>query len=232
MEEQLDLIAKEKYEDKLVYLNCFETLNKLTNSPSMKKKEYKIDDNHFYIIGKYGPVIKEVDSNSLSKDAYRFKAVIKDVDTGKLEAGYYTLQDLLVDSDSINEKKRTDMIGKYNGYDLRLKKGKYGLYAEWGENRQSLSKQFGNRPLDNISYDEVTQCLDIHGQEQSNEAQVHVPISVNENISIRNGKYGDYIFYKTMKMKKPAFYKLTGYAGNYTDKQSLLKWISDTYYIC
>ena len=63
-------------------------------------------------------------------------------------------------------------------------------------------------------------------------SEVDLPLQLSNNISIRTGKYGDYIFYKTSKMKKPTFHKLTGYRGEYKDKQQLLKWISDTYDIC
>ena len=31
---------------------------------------------------------------------------------------------------------------------------------------------------------------------------------INENISIRKGKYGPYVFYKTRSMKKPKFIKI------------------------
>jgi hypothetical protein len=37
-------------------------------------------------------------------------------------------------------------LGKYKDEDLILKKGKYGLYAIWGDNKKSLSS-LGNRPL-------------------------------------------------------------------------------------
>ena len=33
---------------------------------------------------------------------------------------------------------------------------------------------------------------------------------INENISIRKGKYGPYVFYKTDKMKKPKFINMKG----------------------
>jgi DNA topoisomerase-1 len=49
-------------------------------------------------------------------------------------------------------------IGKFEGHDLILKKGKFGLYANWGANNKSL-KEFGNRPLENITFDEVEQVL-------------------------------------------------------------------------
>ena len=34
-------------------------------------------------------------------------------------------------------------------------------------------------------------------------------------MNIRKGKFGDYIFYKTEKMKKPRFLKLKGFAEDY-----------------
>jgi len=33
-------------------------------------------------------------------------------------------------------------------------------------------------------------------------------IHFNKDYSIRKGKYGDYVYYKTSNMKKPMFYKL------------------------
>ena len=37
---------------------------------------------------------------------------------------------------------------------------------------------------------------------------------INDDMSIRNGKYGNYIFYKTMKMKKPKFISLKDFKYN------------------
>jgi len=58
-------------------------------------------------------------------------------------------------------------------------------------------------------------------------------IELCESISIRYGKYGWYIFYKTDNMKKPQFFTLKKYnfdQYNY-DKLHLLKWINNTYNI-
>ena len=40
---------------------------------------------------------------------------------------------------------------------------------------------------------------------------------INSESSIRNGKYGQYIYYKTAKMSKPSFIKLQGFSGNYLE---------------
>ena len=49
-------------------------------------------------------------------------------------------------------------------------------------------------------------------------------------MSIRNGKYGHYIYYKTDKMSKPRFLNFKGYERNImTDsKEDVIKWIKTT----
>ena len=54
-------------------------------------------------------------------------------------------------------------------------------------------------------------------------------------MSIRNGKYGPYIFYKTKHMKRPQFLKLKGFklddGEDYDtcDIEKLTTWIEETY---
>jgi topoisomerase IA-like protein len=47
---------------------------------------------------------------------------------------------------------------EYQGLPLSVKKGKFGLYAAWGKNTKSL-RPLGNRPLENITYEEVVVLL-------------------------------------------------------------------------
>jgi DNA topoisomerase-1 len=225
MENELDIIADGKKQHTELCKQCYEEINVLIKDIDLKKYEQKceikIDDTHSYIIGKNGPVIKEVINNCI-----QFKTVKKDIDLKKLEQGDYELTDLL-DSSSLKEKK----LGKYQGTTLYLKKGKYGLYVEWGTNKKSM-KDFGNRPIENIDYVDVVKIL-----EKDNLLDINKPVGllrqVNENISIRCGKYGNYIFYKNNKMKSPAFYKLTNFKGDCIncDKNILIEWIKDTYHI-
>jgi DNA topoisomerase-1 len=221
MENELDIIADGKKIYTELCKQCYEEINVLVKEMNQQKCEIKIDDTHSYIIGANGPVIKEEINNCI-----QFKTVKKDIDLKKLEQGEYELNDLL-DTSSSKEKK----LGKYQGSTLYLKKGKYGLYVEWGSNKKSM-KEFGNRPIENIDYVDVIKIL-----EKDNLLDINKPVGlvrqVNENISIRCGKYGNYIFYKNNKMKTPAFYKLTNFKEDYIncDKNILLDWINDTYHI-
>ena len=57
---------------------------------------------------------------------------------------------------------------------------------------------------------------------------------LNNNLSIRLGKYGAYIYYKTEDMTKPAFYNIHKYKQSYkfASEEVLLRWIKDTYNVC
>jgi DNA topoisomerase-1 len=154
------------------------------------KYEVKIDEYHSYIIGKHGPVIK----CSLNPKKITFIPAKPNIDISILEKGGYKLEDI---ADAETKPEGKDSLGKYEGYDLVLKKGKYGLYVEWGEKSKSL-KCFGNRPKENITYEDVVKILDEipkDGDTSGGQSSANIVRNISENISIRRGKFGDYIFY-------------------------------------
>jgi DNA topoisomerase-1 len=187
------------------------------------KIELQLDDNNTYLVGKYGPVIKCVEQVN-GKDEITFKPIKKDIDFHKIENGDFSNVDELVDNKCV---KRQYILGKHNGNDVILKKGKFGLYISWGENSKNL-KELGNRPIENITFDEVKKYL----EEGSNLIR-----EVSSSISIRKGAKGDYIFYKTSKMKKPQFFDLKSFYNDVKEDYKicnitiLKSWISDKYKI-
>ena len=104
-----------------------------------------------------------------------------------------------------------------------IKKGKFGLYVTWGENSKTL-KQFGNRPLENITFEEIKPIL----EEGSNLVR-----EINTNISIRKSKKGDYVFFKTDKMKKPKFFDLKNFEEDYKscELSTIKSWLKEKYEI-
>ena len=56
---------------------------------------------------------------------------------------------------------------------------------------------------------------------------------IDETLAIRKGKYGDYIFYKTEKMKRPQFLKLNGFEDDYKtcSEKNIRSWIKEKYEI-
>jgi DNA topoisomerase-1 len=221
MEKALDKIAK----GDLIWVELCRTCNKEIDSLLEKiagetKMEFKIDENNTYLIGKYGPVIKCVEETDDGKEEITFKPVKKDVTIKMLENGAYKVEDIL---DTNKTAKSHYILGQHNGKDVILKKGKFGLYISWGENTKTL-KELGNRPMENITLEEVKKYL----EEGSNLIR-----EINSATSIRKGPKGDYLFYKTPKMKKPQFYDIKGFDEDYKicDITILKSWISEKYNI-
>jgi len=229
MEDELDKISKgEKIWHQLCD-QCYKEIDTTIKSSSFenKKKEIKIDDVHSYIIGKNGPVIKCVNNLSDGTNKVTFKPVKKDIDIKKLENGEYKIDEL------IDKSNLFIIIGEYEDHPLTIRKGKYGLYVSWGEKTKNLSC-FGNRPMENISFEDIKEILEkdsCNTSENNENKGSNIIRKVSNNISIRKGKFGDYIFYKTSKMTKPMFLKIGGFKGDYkTCHNDILEnWIKEEY---
>ena len=192
MEDDLDKISKG---DKIWHDLCDECNKQIeTLSKDLKgqdKLTIKIDEKHTYMIGKYGPVIAYKENEKL-----KFKSVKKDIDIEKLKRGEYKLKDII----QVAYKK--NILGKYKNQEVVLKNGKFGLYVTIDGKNISIKLE---KTEDEIVLDDVIPF--IKNGKQSGSSIIK---QLNENISIRNGKYGPYVFYKTDKMKKPRFINMKG----------------------
>ena len=211
MEDKLDNIAKGEIVWHNLCETCYKTITLKSSELKDESKQYiKIDDNHVYMIAKYGPVIKYTNGDEVS-----FKKVKKDIDYQKLVDGKYSLNEL-VDDSTENGK----YLGIYKDEKIFLKRGKFGLYATWGDNNKSLT--YMKKEEHNITYDDVIQFI---------EKPSNIIRYLTEEMSIRNGKYGNYIYYKTASMKKPKFLTLQGFQDKIEDaaEEDLLTWIENKY---
>jgi DNA topoisomerase-1 len=202
MEDELDKIAK----GHAIWYNLCDTCNKkldtlLDGLKDETKIEVKMDDHNTYLVGKYGPVIKCVEEIN-GKEQIKFKPVKKDIDIHKIENGDYN--EAIEDIVDTNVVKKKYVLGQYESKDVVLQKGKFGLYITWDKNSKTL-KELGNRPIENITFEDVKKYL----EEGSNLIR-----EINTNITIRKGSKGDYIFYKTAKMKKPQFFDLKPFSND------------------
>ena len=224
MEDALDKIAKGEYIWQELCNKCNKEIDTLVDGLKDETKiEIKIDENNTYMIGKYGPVIKCVEEVD-GKEEIKFKPIKKDVDTKLLEKGAFTAEDII---DTNKTAKSQYILGQHNGKDVILRKGKFGLYISWGENSKTL-KELGNRPIENITFDEVRKYLD-EGSNMIREISAH--------LSIRKGPKGDYIFYKTSRMKKPEFKDIKAFVSETSEDYKicditiLKSWLSEKYNI-
>lgn len=122
------------------------------------------------------------------------------------------------------------IVGTYGGFNIILKNGRFGKYIVWGKNgihRKSIEKtHIQNKDYTSISLDEVIRFIenDLADHNGDNSASASATTTsggeggivriINDDISIRSGKYGNYIFYKTVQMKKPKFVSLKNFNKN------------------
>ena len=225
MEDNLDIIAngnKQYYE---LCGECDIFIEELINKNSLIKADnvviekinIKIDAKHSYIIGKNGPTIKYTKEDG----KLGFYGVKPDIDIEKLKAGTYKLEEIIVSAEDNNK-----LLGMYKSKELYLKHGKYGYYLECDTLKKSLNSVKINVPFKNITYEDAINIIE--NSEPGNNSLVR---KIDENLCIRKGKYGDYIFYKTEKMKRPQFLKLAGFDDDYKNCSinNITAWIKEKY---
>ncbi len=159
-----------------------------------KKKSMVIDEHHEYVIGKFGPVIKCVINGETT-----WKQIKKGITFEDIEEKGLSLEDIL-DNSTTNR-----ILGTHKDIEVILKKGKYGYYVSYGENNFP-TKSIDKSP-NNINLADVIDII-------SNNSNPNVVRTINEDSSIRKGKFGNYLFYKTASMKKPKFINLKTFKHN------------------
>jgi DNA topoisomerase-1 len=233
METDLDLIAT----NKKPWINVCDDCNKtIVNISTALKGEPKfshyIDESHEIIIGKFGPVVKRTiksKSGTKGKEEITFIPVKKDLDLKQLQYIPDLKLEDVIESPGFNNTG-DGILGKYKGEDLYIKKGKYGLYVKWGSETRNM-KELGNRPIENVNYMEVLLILEKDLLDP--DKPIGMVRELSPTISIRSGKYGDYILYKKPRAKNPQFLKLNDFGGDYKkcNKDLILGWIKQTYKI-
>ena len=228
MENSLDKIAKGEYKYNDICNECYTLIDELSsknlninsNSKQQEKVSIKIDSKHTYIIGKNGPTIRYSEIDSIGNRNDKFYSVKDDIDIDKLRLGEYKIEDI--------KQENKKHLGDYKNIPVYLKSGKYGPYLEWNNINKALKYIKINVP-----HNEITLKDAINVFESSEAGENSLIRKINQELSIRKGKYGDYIFYKTDKMNKPRFLRLDGFDYDYKECRNdiLTNWITDKYNI-
>lgn len=220
MEIELDLISHGELDDiTTLCKKCYDDIVKLSKPiEKIAKQTYRLDDEHTFTFDKYGPVIRK----SIDEENIEFISVRKDVDIDidKLTNGLYTVEDLA----ETKEKK----VGIYENKDVILKNGRYGMYIEWdghSENLKDVKKAF-----DEIGIEDIVPILD-KKKPTDEHVETNVLRKLNEDMNIRKGKYGAYVYYKRADMKSPQFLNIKKFPEGYLgcDANVLVDWLCKTY---
>ena len=233
MEMKLDIISKPHIPGALqsqwfdICNECYNEIKKQSREIKIEKQQYKIDDEYELVFQQFGPVLRK----RLEDGTFEYKSIKKDItlDLEKAKRGEYTLEDLMEQSEI--------SLGNYKDLPVILKNGRYGAYIEWSDKKESV-KQI-EKGFSQIKLEDVLSLLDPENNPNpnmtySNEVR---SISTNKNIlriidtdmSIRRGKFGAYIFYKTGTMSSAKFYNLNHFNKPYLtcDLQVLKDWIKE-----
>ena len=231
-----------------------ECINKIKKTKK-DETQYRIDDHNIFIIGKHGPVVMfsekpfptseeegcydkylNVSINSEDDENIIFKKVKPGIIFDDLKTGKYTnLSDILVEDSSLER-----VVGTCGGFSVTLKNGRFGIYVVWGKNGENRKSFKCGKNISDISLEEVIRHIEndsndsndseiftTNGQAVMTAATAGIVRIVNDDISIRKGKYGDYIFYKTVQMKKPKFISLKTFKLDYNKCQlnDIASWV-------
>lgn len=135
---------------------------------------------------------------------------------------------------------------------MYLKKGKYGLYAEYGgADKETVNLKAIQKCQQDIVLSDVVKLIDKKQSivPESAAAAMFLPVceeddstysrlapldksilrSLRTDLSIRKGRYGPYIFHKTSEMTKPEFYHLKPIAKRWQEMADLelIAWIEN-----
>jgi DNA topoisomerase-1 len=147
------------------------------------------------------------------------------VDFEKIQNGTYAVEDIL-------EYPET-LLGEYNGTPLKIKTGQYGHYLEWGNPPHLQKKTLNN--LDNsvslytFDLQQAIDCIEGNMKELMNDADKKRIFRVLDPFtSIRQGRYGTYIYHKTEDMHKPKFISLKKCPIQFmtAPAEELIKWVA------
>ena len=219
MEKELDEIIENREIWKSVCENCDEMISScLTPLQTKIKKKSAIDDSHTIVFGKFGVVVQHQEDGKGDKS---YKTIKKNVelDFEKMENNEYTLEDIL--------EIKNDCLGKFEDEDVMLKIGKYGPYVTFGDKSMSIKPLITKeRTVDKITIADIQKFLTM--KTTTIEKVSSVLRELSDTSSVRKGKFGNYIYYKTDAMKKPEFINLNKCPWNVLedDAEKICKWIS------
>lgn len=218
LEKKLDLIASGSLTPwHSVCDMCFNDIQKLIDDiEKLDKKIYVLDDLREVCFQQFGPVLRSKDA----KGKFTYEKINPEIniDLEKLESGQYTYSEL--------EGDKNVSLGKFQDFDVILKTGKYGPYAEWNKINIGI-KDIGQEDITLDAIIPLIQQKQGASSERKPEISKDILRIINSNIQIRNGKFGPYIFYKTETMKTPKFIPLKNFKGDIhrCQNDSIIQWI-------
>lgn len=226
MELRLDAVASGKEDLVNICRDCYDEIKRLTKAlAKIEKTSYVVDENYMVVFQKTGATLKHK-TQTTEEGKPVFKSIKKTLklDLEVLEAGGYTYEDL-VELDNNN-------IGEWNEAPVLIKSGKYGIFMEYVDedgNTQNKSLKNIQKPIDKIIFQDILPILsgdDIKDTSNKLVLRVFTP-----SLSVRKGKFGPYLYYKTRTMDKPSFFNLRNFDQGFgvCSVKDMVDWVERIY---
>jgi DNA topoisomerase I len=233
MEDTLDAISQGTAEWYELCGDCYNMICSLCGDleKETSKQVFPVDETYTYVIGRYGPVLRYSDLSGNTKIA-KIKEDIE-VDIGKLKKGEYTANYLLEDGYGVGKSvasKKEQFIGVHENKDIVLKNGRYGWYITWNNITVSIPTGHlwsGDKDED---YKYAVHLINgkLSGGGYGNNAiscKGNILRCLHKEVSIRRGKWGAYVYYKTNLMTKPRFIACKKLKWETMTDEEILEWL-------
>ena len=208
LEGKLDAVARGELEWSEVCRECSTVVRGSVREASRgTRTPFSLDDHHKLLFTRSCPVIQQTVCGDDGVETTKMLSVRPgvDLDIVRLREGGYKVDDLL--------EIRNEFLGEYEGEPLLLRRGKYGFYAQWGEQRASLRGLVldgGHRSVADATFADVVRHLT--SPTASSPGATPVLRQVTPSLSVRRGKGKSgtpYLHYQTRDMKRPRFVSLS-----------------------
>jgi DNA topoisomerase-1 len=234
MESELDIISSRPVDEALttwhtICRKCFDDITEKSKPLAKQTKQtFSLSDtaDHVLVFNTYGASIKSLVKGESDKTEYTKIRPDIDLDLEKAKRGEYTMSELVWREDN-------GCLGEYQGNPVYLKKGKFGLYAEWTtENGKQtislkpLNKCIHSKSANEILLEDVIKLIKqkSNPMNQEDAAAMFLPQSVLDEDGIREDlsidKYG---YGQAAKSNVESSSPMVSSGDNMTSEKTLLR---------
>jgi DNA topoisomerase-1 len=182
------------------------------------KVSHRFDAHNEYIIGAHGPVIK-----CTHGEVVTWKKVKQGITLAQIRESGATLVEV------VDDASPDRVLGTFKETQVVLKVGRYGPYVVYGDKNISLGRLVVDKAKDKITIADVIDLLEVKdvvgegGGSDGGGGTGEVVVSgnpailrvISASVSVRKGRFGNYIYYQTPKMTRPKFVKLGAMADEF-----------------
>jgi len=225
MELQLDEIARSSadvvQDGYDMCKQCSDDIDRLSQPVlTLGKMTYPLADSRDYavVFQAHGMSIRRTDP--VDQTVTYMPVSADDLDMDRVKRGEYTTSELLTHAPQ--PPAHHQVLGQLDGHDVFFKSGRYGKYLEWNGKKCSAKTASNTMTLE-----EAETLLKHRAPPPASSTAAGVLRVVNSDCSVREGKYGPYVYYKTSEMKSPMFFSVKQLKWQTAKEAEVLQWIDN-----